>query len=287
LRAKPTHYAKLILSQSRAERFRRASESINVASLLTKLDAELYSLTHRGNPGDAGYYARLCKGRASVLELGCGAGRLLCRLARKNRMLIGLEFDTRLRSMARSALKALPASQRERSRVVAGDMRSFRLGTRFERILLPYNGLYCLLSRREVLACFKRVRAQLAPGGIFAFDIWSADSFHAHVEQPSEAQVEHVATVKHRDRVWDVFEQSIWRRRKQHLDVLYSYHARGSTLSRDIYIPQRYLLLRELRELLMAAGLRVLSLHADFRETAVNRDAERLVVQAVASSSQR
>jgi tRNA G46 methylase TrmB len=50
-------------------------------TLTPALAAELYRLTHRGNPGDVGFYRKLCSGVQSVLELGCGYGRLLAALA--------------------------------------------------------------------------------------------------------------------------------------------------------------------------------------------------------------
>ena len=50
---------------------------------LTELEAELYALTHRGNPGDTEFYARRCAGAGSVLELGTGYGRLLPALPRE------------------------------------------------------------------------------------------------------------------------------------------------------------------------------------------------------------
>ena len=55
------------------------------------LSAELYALTHRGTAGDVGFYRRACAGASSVLELGCGSGRLLKRLARPGRQLVGLD----------------------------------------------------------------------------------------------------------------------------------------------------------------------------------------------------
>lgn len=249
---------------------------------LSKLDAELYTLTHRGNPGDEAFYVRLCADGKRILELGCGAGRLLCELAREDAMLVGLEFDAGLRSMARSALKSLPRERRARVEVIAGDMRAFAFKEQFDRILLPYNGLYCLLSRAEVLACLKCVRAHLAPSGIFAFDVWRADPFHAQTEELEEETQDPILAINHARKVWDVYETTFWHRTRQRLDARYSYEPRGRGQPRQIEIPQRYLLRTELYELLAQADLRVQRIAGDFLGTRVNRYSERLVIQACA-----
>src|SRR5262249_4327605 len=60
---------------------------------LTELEAELYALTHRGNPGDTQFYARQCAGVGSVLELGTGYGRLLPALLGAARAVTGLDRE--------------------------------------------------------------------------------------------------------------------------------------------------------------------------------------------------
>jgi len=58
---------------------------------------------------------------------------------------------------------------------VQGDMRDFALGRHFDVIFVARNSLLHLLSTVDLLAALTAVRCHLAPGGIFAFDIFNPD----------------------------------------------------------------------------------------------------------------
>ncbi|HEU4579713.1 MAG TPA: class I SAM-dependent methyltransferase [Polyangiaceae bacterium] len=222
---------------------------------MTELEAELYALTHRGNPGDGEFYARQCAGVGSVLELGTGYGRLLPALLGAAHEVVGLDRE---RSLLRAARRRLPGA-RGRLSLVEADMQTFALGRRFDRILLPYNALYCLLGRRALVSCFRSVRAHLAPGGTFCFDVWAADSFQRRVRR-REAQRDEpgaIVSLAHRGQIWDVFERSRLRSASQRLDVTYTYVSRQRGTRVQIPIAQRYATSWELKELLARAGLRL------------------------------
>jgi SAM-dependent methyltransferase len=248
-----------------------------------RLEAELYALTHRGNAGDAAFYARICVGAASVLELGTGYGRLIPKLARSRRQLVGLELDSELLAAASRNVRLLPLATQRSVRLVQGDMRHFDLGRRFERVLLPYNALYCLLTRRDALACFRAVRSALEPGGVFALDVWNAEAFHA--DRPARSTVDDVdpiVTLDHAGRTWDVFEHSRVRRATQRLDVTYRYVPRRSGAACRISIAQRYYRAAEIRDLLERTGFAVQKRYGDFSGAHFTARARHLVVLASA-----
>jgi SAM-dependent methyltransferase len=240
----------------------------------------LYSLTHRGNPGDAAHYAELCRGAKSVLELGCGSGRLLSVLAGPARVLWGLELDRSLLALGRAQAAKLPASKRKHIELKLGDMERFELARRFDRVILPYNALFCLLSPRSVERCFRSARAALEPGGIFGFDVWNADGLTDERLQPD--LTEGVAHFEHGGRTWSVFERCQSGRRAQQLDVTYTYvPSRGAP--RAQLLRQRYYRSHELLALLERAGLKVLSKHGNFTRGRFRQHAPRLVLTAVAA----
>jgi SAM-dependent methyltransferase len=251
---------------------------------LTPLQAELYALTHRGNPGDASFYARACAGAASVLELGVGYGRLLPALARASGSIVGLDREPMLLRAARRALKALPPAQQRRVTLVRGEMQAFDLGRKFERILLPYNGLYCLQSSRELLSCLHSVRTHLAPGGEFVFDVWAADLFHRDSDSAAFRDDDTpILSICRGKQLWDVFESSRLRKPQQRLDVLYSYVAQGRRPPVSIEIKQRYALSSELFQLLAQAGLEPSATYGGFTGQRFSKRSEELVVRARAS----
>jgi SAM-dependent methyltransferase len=225
--------------------------------------AELYALTHRGNRGDLEFYRRTCRGARSVLELGSGYGRVLVALANAGRRVVGLERDPELMALARRNLRQLSPNKRQSVRLVRGDLRDFKLAERFERVLLPYNALYCLLSKQAALSCFRSVHRALKPGGVFAFDVWNAAGFDAATGAQPDGD-EPIVSLSYDARTWDVFERSRLRRARQRLDVTYLYQPREGGAVQRIVIPQRYYLAAEVDELLQRAGFAVQARCGDF-----------------------
>lgn len=246
------------------------------------MNAELYARTHRGNVGDAAFYRGLCRGAKRVLELGSGSGRLLLALAAAKRELVGLELDPGLLALAKRNLRALPPSKRKSTRLIQADMRDFALPQRFERVLLPYNALYCLLSKRAALACFRAARRALHPGGVFALDVWNAEPFARSSTRDDAAHddIEPVVTVHHAGRTWDVFEQSRVRRAQQRLDVNYTYLPREGGAAVRIPIAQRYYRPAEISELLERAGFAIEARYGDFSGRRFTQRSEQLIVIA-------
>ncbi len=227
-------------------------------------EAELYALTHRGNLGDLEFYRRVCRGASSVLELGSGYGRVLAALTDGQRSVVGLERDAAFIALARRNLRAFTRAQRPSVRLVRGDLRHFAFSERFARVLLPYNALYCLLNKRDALACFRCVASALKARGVFAFDVWNAAAFDRARSARSVDDREPVVTLAHRGRTYDVLERSRVNRPRKRLDVTYDYRPRDGGQAHRIAIPQRYFLAPEIDELLRRAGLVLQARYGDF-----------------------
>lgn len=257
---------------------------------MTKLETDLYALTHRGNPGDRAFYAKACATALRVLELGTGYGRLIPDLLsagnqRRRRVVIGLDRDSGLLAVAKGAVTRLSPGLCGQVKLVHGDMRDFDLGQKFDRIILPYNGLYCLLNRRDALRCFSCAKRHLAPGGEFILDVWAADRFHRDVRSNSRSRGhydddEPVVSFALRSQVWDIFEKSRLRSQLQRLDVTYTYISRERGTRITIPIEQRYAPSTELKELVALAGLRVKAIYGDFDGSRFKINSPHIVLRA-------
>ncbi|HXK20968.1 MAG TPA: class I SAM-dependent methyltransferase [Polyangiaceae bacterium] len=247
--------------------------------VLDALDANLYALTHRGNAGDVEHYVRLCQGAVSVLELGAGYGRVSCALVTAERTLWGLELDRSLLELGREAIAQLPLRLRRQVTLLQGDMRSFALPRAFERVVLPYNALFCLLSLRDVEKCFRAVRAALEPGGLFAFDVWNADRAHAEGLSPERDDAE-LVRFDHDGRTWSVSERCRRARAPQRLDVTYTYTPDGRGRARSQVVRQRYYSSAELFSLLADCGFAVATRLGSFSGSRFSERAARLIVTA-------
>jgi SAM-dependent methyltransferase len=191
--------------------------------------------------------------------------------------LTGLDQDPDLLARARAHLD-------ERVALVKADMTDFDLlDARFDRILIPHSGIYCLPSDDACVACFEACARHLAPGGQLVFDAYAADGFHSEAD-PADYVDEHlepVVTVEHEGVCYDVFERSLWHRDTQRVDVTYEYIPRGggdAALGRLIH---HYLLQRQLPLLLERAGLALTSLAGDWQGRPARSNDDMWVATAV------
>jgi len=231
--------------------------------------AGLYAAVHQGQPGDVAFYRRMCAGAHEVLELGCGFGRVARPLCDDGHSVTGVDLDPSLLELGR---KRAP-----RASLVEADFRELELGRRYDRILCPFNGLYCLTREADLLETLRRVRAHLRPEGLFVFDVYDADDFHTDAPAGGDDVPELVTTVDALGTTWDVFEASLWDRSAQRIDAVYTHVPHDGRPRVSATIPQRYLLSGQIEPLLAEAGLTLLALHGDFDESP-HGDQSRLLV---------
>ena len=118
--------------------------------------------------GDARFYRELAhEVGGPVLELGCGTGRILLPIARDGIECVGLDSSREMLDVLDS--KSPPANVK----TVLAEMERYDLGAqRFRLISCPFRGLSHLLEVDAQLAALACVRRHLAPGGVFAFDVF-------------------------------------------------------------------------------------------------------------------
>ena len=229
--------------------------------------AAAYEILHRGTPGDAAFYARSLVGAHSILELGCGYGRILeaLTLALPRARLMGLDRNP---SLLLRAQKRLP----RRVHVWEADMAAFSAPARFDAIVIPYNGLWCLTSKAEVVSCFRRVREHLRPDGRLLFDVYAAEAFHDHdAEDTFDEEPEFLVEVSDRGRRFRILESTAWKPPKQAFIVRYVIEPiDDGAAALELVLHHHYLLRNELESLLQAAGFASVRMAGGFRQEPVS-----------------
>ncbi len=249
--------------------------------MTTDYDPELYHLLHRGNPGDVDWYARRCQGAQNILELGCGDGRILLRLAPLADSVFGMDCSEAM--LSRCAERFHRAG--ERVELIRGDMAAFALPWRFDRIIIPYNSLYCLTTKEQQLACLRAVKAHLMPGGQLLLDAYAADPVTASEELEQNVHEHVVAAFHNGQRHIEVRERSEEDLDKQQINATYDYYStwdNGQTEVQSWSILQRYIFPQQLLELLDQAGLALEGLYGDFDHSPFTQTSLHMVVVASA-----
>ena len=135
-------------------------------------DARLYDrLFPGGAPAVDFYRAEADRQGGCVLELGCGTGHKLIPIASDGHPCTGLELSSDMLTEAqrKADLRALTVEW------VPGDMRDFDLGRTFDLVFIAANSLLHLHEAADLLSCLRSVRAHLAPGARFVFDVFNPD----------------------------------------------------------------------------------------------------------------
>ena len=135
-----------------------------------------------------------------VLELCCGAGRLLTHLARSGYEMVGLDLSAEMLEICREEASRSGRTVDQRIRLVQADMCTFDLKQAFDFIILEDDGFVYLLTLEDQLSCLSRVRDHLIDGGYFFLSFTTPER-----ELPNSCEVEYdpVLQVKTSQNRWE------------------------------------------------------------------------------------
>ncbi len=120
--------------------------------------ASFYSIEMDDFAKDIPFYVQHISKNASVLELGCGTGRISKHLAPQVRRFTGIDLNLQMVKLARE-------NAPDNTSFVCMDMLNMSFQTTFDHIIVPYNTLNLLLNSNSITTCLKQVAALLSKRG--------------------------------------------------------------------------------------------------------------------------
>jgi SAM-dependent methyltransferase len=225
---------------------------------------------------DAAFYRDLaveCGG--PVLELGCGTGRALLPIAERGIECAGVDLSPAMLEQ----FKRKPGAAA--IKLSCAQMESFAFGgKRFRLIFSAFRAFQHLDTVAQQLACLTRVRAHLAPGGAFAFDVFNPKLENMAQDSSPEAldlsfvydghPVNRFVSIT-RDRVAQLI----------HLTMRYVEEAgAGPAKETTVLFSMRWFWRFELEHLLHRAGFTDVVIYGDFDRSPVTRNSPAFVVLA-------
>jgi SAM-dependent methyltransferase len=137
-----------------------------------RLEAARYYDSNPATPDDIPFYQALVPAPdCSILELGCGTGRVSLPLVSYCNFFYGIDNSAAMLSICRQKLAAagLPA---HRAQVTEGDITGFDLGRKFDFIIAPFRVLQNLETDAEVNGLFRCIHRHLAPKGTCILNVF-------------------------------------------------------------------------------------------------------------------
>lgn len=122
---------------------------------------------HQGFPiDDVDFYIdQLPSPEGTVLELGCGTGRVLIPLSAHCRFIHGVDLSTGMLQICCENMAAAGLSP-EDAQVEQGDVANLDLGRKFDLITAPFRVFQLMIEDEQVQGFFDTLRKHLAPGGV-------------------------------------------------------------------------------------------------------------------------
>ena len=281
------------------------------------LHAEIYQALHTGTFGDWQFYKSLVQSKVkskldqsrlndqqksneqyiiSVLELGCGAGRVLSKLAELDIKLSGLELNEGLLNLCRKNIAAqhleLSLKPRYDTELILGDFSELadcfpshdnNPHRQFDLIILPYNGLYCLLSEEAQTKLIKEALNLLNPEGELWFDGYALPDpdeydYESSAKYSPLTVIELAPSSLRKDRFLGVEELDHFHQKEQRFTAHYRFKAPDDEVDleplhgRIEQVEHRYIYPWQLPSLCQNAGGRLQQVTADFGGVVVSSE---------------
>ena len=204
----------------------------------------------------------------SVLEVGCGTGRILLPIARSGPTVDGMDSSPQMLKRCEEKLRAESEAVRGRVTLHNGDARSFDLGRRFELVIAPFRVVQHLTTIEDQLGFLDSVARHLAPGGRLVFDV-----FNPHFAKLASADgKEHEDTPDTPLKDGRSFRRAFRVSRVRWIDqvsevelIYYVSSTPGGTVQRYVHaFDMRWFLRAELVHVLARGGFSVRSIYGDF-----------------------
>lgn len=120
---------------------------------------------------DINFYQEEClKVKGSILELGCGTGRILSKLRlNKSQKIYGLDNSSSMLNVLREKTYSSNIF------VVRQDMRYFRISDDFDLIYIPFDSFCHLLNDSDIKNCIDKIKLHLNINGKLIIDVSNPD----------------------------------------------------------------------------------------------------------------
>jgi len=236
---------------------------------------------------DIGFYVQEAASvRGSVLELGCGTGRILLPLARAGCTVVGLDNSRQMLARCRAKLAAEPAPVRARVTLHEHDVRDFDLGATYPLVIAPFRVFQQLPAVDDQLQFLAAVARHLARGaeGRFIFDVFNptfAKLVGADGQEREDTPEQRLPDGRSFRRTARVARVR-WVDQVSETELIY-YVSTGPGTTPERFVQafeMRWYLHAELLHLLARAGLRVRAVYGDFGRSPLTDDSPEQVVCA-------
>lgn len=224
------------------------------------------------------------KAGGTVLELGCGTGRVLLPIAGAGCQIVGLDLSKFMLAKCKEKLLRHPREVQERVLLVQGNMADFKLNRIFPLVTTPFRPFQHLVSVDGQMACLRCVNRHLVKGGRLILDVFHPDPTKLTGPATLE-EIEDVAEVPLPDgrKLRRTYRSVAFHRHEQINDVeliFYVTHPDGRIKRFVQAFPFRYFYRYEVEHLLARTGFRIVELFGNYDRSPFTDDSPEMIFVA-------
>ncbi|WP_448563172.1 class I SAM-dependent DNA methyltransferase [Trichothermofontia sp.] len=198
-----------------------------------------------------------CPNAKHLLELGCGTGRHAEYLLKAGYYVTGIERSPEMLEVCRQRQQQLSPALQSFLRVIEGDLRTIRLGQKFDAVLSLFHVISYQITNDDLLAAFSTVYEHLKPGGVCLFDVWYGPAVL------SDRPVPRLKRIETSDYIITRFAQPILHPNENCVDVHYQIYLQENQTKQSNFFEEihqmRYLFKPELDFFLRQVNLKIIS----------------------------
>jgi cyclopropane fatty-acyl-phospholipid synthase-like methyltransferase len=228
----------------------------------------LYDLEYQDYTKDIRYYVELCRHiGGSVLEFGCGNGRLSIPIASAGVELWGVDLSHTMLAHFNQKMQSMHPHLRERIKLKRDDFLTFRPPRPFPLIIVPFNALHHCKGLEQVQRMATNAHLALTANGYMALDCYLIDRELYDRSPHEEYEPRWFIHPETKEEIYS-WEQSWWEEEARVHHVTYCYRHPNDKVDRthlSLHMYER----GELRRTIESTGFKLVSQWSDFRSGAM------------------
>jgi len=230
---------------------------------------------------DIPFYVELAKqSRGPVLEMACGTGRILLRVAREGVAIHGVDNSPSMLDVLRGHVAREAEDVRGRVTIHEGDMRNFRLEQKFALVMMPFRPMQHMYTLRDQVDALTTAAFHLAEGGRVAFDVFypKFEAIAANIgteiqelewtEDGTGRTVRRWFRKKSYDKIGQTFTGEF---------IFRTYEGERLVLEESDPLKMCYYSYQQLRALFMLTGLEVAEEYGSFAKAPLDNEAQQMI----------
>ncbi len=133
----------------------------------------LYDWLYSDDTVDIPMYLKLAGNTTEILECGIGTGRIAIPLAKKGKIVYGIDNSEPMLQLLKEKIQEQHAPIKERIHYFNQDMRDFNLNRKFAYVYVPFSTFNYLLTLEDQRNCLNAIKNHLTEDGLLVLELLS------------------------------------------------------------------------------------------------------------------